>query len=186
MKFFEMIFFIVSLMLVLKIVVFIVKSLTNFQDDKISFAVKVKKEHLDKLTSLEFEGFCKWLFENTGQYKSVEITPPSNDKGHDLILTTLNDETIFVECKRFDEDTETEDFIIGRVICQKLIGAMASSNVKKGIIITTGKIHQNAIDYIEELRKNSLYEIDILTTVDILTLLEYNKNKEDYTITATI
>lgn len=186
MKFFEMIFFIVSLILVLKVVVFVVKSLTNFQDEKISFKVKVKKESLNKLTGIEFEGFCKWLFENTGQYSNVEITPPSNDKGRDLILTTQEGETIFVECKRYDEDTKDENFVIGRVICQKLVGAMVSSNVKKGIIITTGRVNENAREYIEELRENSQYNIDILTTIDILTLLEYSKDKEDYSLTVTI
>lgn len=196
MKMFDMLFWIVFIVLISRIVVFIVKSITNFKDKEFNFTVSVKKENLDRLTGLQFEGFCKWLFEKTGEYSKVELNAEVHDKGRDLILTTKSGEEIYVECKRYydlvipendNEDFRNENYYIGREICQKLIGAMVVNNVHKGIIITTGTVHKNAVEYIDEIRKNTSYDIDILTTEDIVTLLNlYCKDEECYELPVTI
>lgn len=129
---------------------------------------KVKHE-IQHMEGREFEIFCEWLFKHMGEYKSVTLTEATNDEGKDLILVDENDKTIFVECKRYTEKaTETEDFMIGREICQKLVGAIVSEGLKQGIIITTGSIHQNAWDYMTKLEKNSDIAIDIMNLDDIM------------------
>jgi len=35
----------------------------NLKEEKIKFTMNVKKENIQSMTGLEFEGFCKWLFE---------------------------------------------------------------------------------------------------------------------------
>lgn len=121
----------------------------------------------------QFEIFCNWLFKNMGKYESVTLTPERNDKGRDLILVDRSSETTLVECKRYtDKATITEEFMIGREICQKLIGAMVVDNVKKGIVITTGNVHQNAWDYINKLEKNTDIRIEIMNLDDIMKVIQ--------------
>lgn len=97
------------------------------------------KHEIKQMEGRDFEYFCEWLFKKTGKYKSVTLTQAENDEGRDLILVDENNEFIFVECKRYTENaTINENFMIGREICQKLIGAMVVDNISKGIIVTTG------------------------------------------------
>lgn len=133
---------------------------------------KIKHE-IEYMEGRQFERFSEWLFKNIGKYKSVTLTPAANDEGRDLILIDADDNTIFVECKRYTENaTVTEDFMIGREICQKLVGAMVADTIKRGIIITTGNIHQNAWDYIVKLEKNSDIRIEIITLDDIMRMIK--------------
>lgn len=133
---------------------------------------KIKHE-IEYMEGRQFERFSEWLFKNIGKYKKVTLTPAANDEGRDLILIDADDNTIFVECKRYTENaTVTEDFMIGREICQKLVGAMVADTIKRGIIITTGNIHQNAWDYIVKLEKNSDIRIEIITLNDIMRMIK--------------
>ncbi|MFR1709582.1 MAG: restriction endonuclease [Clostridium sp.] len=159
------------------------------------FTMRVKKENINKLTGLQFEGFCQWLFQNNPEYKDVELAPPNNDGGVDLILTDTNDEKIYVECKRYDynqdlanndDNNGSEEFFIGRVICQKLVGAMVANNVKRGIIVTTGSISPNALEYIGKLEENSDLSLKIYTMDNILKLIESHDNREDYELVVEI
>lgn len=136
--------------------------------------IKYEIEHMD---GREFEIFSEWLFKNMKKYKSVTLTPAVNDEGKDLILTDENNNTIFVECKRYtDKATSTEEFMIGREICQKLVGAIVADGIKKGIIITTGNVHQNAWDYIVKLDKKGEIDIEIMKLDDIMRAIqEINK-----------
>ncbi|WP_186430863.1 restriction endonuclease [Clostridium sp. BSD9I1] len=135
------------------------------------------KHEIEHMEGREFEIFSEWLFKNMGKYKSVTLTPATNDEGRDLILVDRNDATTFVECKRYtDNATTTENFMIGREICQKLVGAIVAEGIKQGIIITTGNVHQNAWDYIVKLEKNSTVGIQVMTSDDIMrTIQEINK-----------
>lgn len=139
---------------------------------------KIKHE-IEHMEGRQFEIFSEWLFKNTGKYKSVTLTPSVNDEGRDLILTDNHDNTIFVECKRYTENaTVTEDFMIGREICQKLTGAIVAEGIKQGIIITTGNIHQNAWDYIVKLEKNSDIRMEIITLKDIMRMIQEINSSE--------
>ncbi|MBU3072536.1 restriction endonuclease [Clostridium estertheticum] len=126
------------------------------------------KECLIGMDGREFEKFCVILFKSTGEYESVNITPYKYDGGKDIILTTkISNEKIYVECKRYTpKATSKEEFMIGREIYQKLIGAMDGEGIHKGIIITTGNVHYNAHEYIKKLELNddnkklSIIELD--------------------------
>lgn len=191
-----------EIFLLLIVLILLFKSLTPFIEkvrglkiEQLNFTMRVKKENINKLTGLQFEGFCQWLFQNSPEYKNVELTPHGNDGGVDLILTDTNDEKIYVECKRYDANQElanTDDnngpgeFFIGRVICQKLVGAMVANNIKKGIIVTTGSVSPNALEYIGKLEENSDLSLKIYTMDNILKLIESHGNQEDYELAVEI
>lgn len=131
------------------------------------------RDWIEHMEGREFEEFCEWLFKKTGTYKKVVLTQESNDGGKDLILTDANDEITYVECKRYSGfSTVTEDFMIGREICQKFVGAMTVDGVNKGIIITTGNVHRNAWDYICRIEKNTNLKIDIIQFDEIMRMVE--------------
>lgn len=155
------------------------KKYTNLTD--LDFG-KIKNE-IKCMEGRQFEVFCEWLFKNTDEYKNVILTKATNDEGRDLILTDKNDETIFVECKRYTQRaTTTEEFMIGREICQKLVGAMISEGVKRGIIITTGNIHKNAWDYITKLESNTDIKIDVININDIIRMIQDINKPEVLTV----
>ncbi|MEW8957179.1 restriction endonuclease, partial [Clostridium sp.] len=132
---------ILCLAYVTKTIVYIIDKLLKFKDEKIQFTMDVKKESIMSMTGIEFEAFCRWLFEGTGEYKYVEITQARGDGGKDLILIDKNEEKTYVECKRFDSEEKLETIenkgdikklVIGREVCQNLVGAMISNNIDKG------------------------------------------------------
>jgi HJR/Mrr/RecB family endonuclease len=90
---------------------------------------------LRKMNSRQFEIFCAELYKAQGH--RVKLTPPGNDYGRDVIV----DGDIFVECKHYYGSWE-----VGREICQKLLGSMQMFKARKGVIFTTGKIHNNAYE----------------------------------------
>jgi restriction system protein len=89
------------------------------------------------LNGSEFEKFCFELLKASGF--NCRLTPPTNDYGRDIIITTKDGE-IFVEAKHYTGNNS----VVGREICQKLLGSMQQFNAVSGIVITTGKIHNNA------------------------------------------
>lgn len=182
----------IMIMIVIKAITPLIKSVVTFKDEKIKFKIKVKKESINNMTGLEFESFSAWFFEEVYGFKDVVITQSTNDGGVDLIITDDDGEKMYVECKRYGKLKNKEkdeikanlehNFIIGREICQKLVGAMTLKNIKRGVIMTTGDINTNAINYVEELRKNSGIDIRFITMEDILESLEKVQNDVDYSI----
>lgn len=131
----------------------------------------VDENYLLSLHPRSFEKFCSLLFFKLG-YK-IELTDYERDGGKDIILTDENEEKIFVECKRWTQASEKAGYMIGREICQKLVGAMVQNNVKKGMIITTATIHKNAIEFKKDLIKNnSDIELELIDMDGILDLVE--------------
>lgn len=192
MELYEICFLLILLILLVKSLSPLIMMFVKYNDEKLKFTIQVKKESIHKMTGLEFEGFCKWLFQEDPNFKNVELTPPANDYGVDLILTTLNDEKIYVECKRYDLIESHEggklntkddlDFTIGRVICQKLVGAMVANNIKTGYIVTTGSIHANALEYMNKLKANSDINLQFFTMTDIVEILENRKDNKEYSL----
>lgn len=192
MKLYEVCILIILLILLIKSISPLVTILVKYNEEKLKFNISVKKENIQKMTGLEFECFCKWLFEEDPHFKNVELTPSLNDGGVDLILTTLEEEQIYVECKRYDLIEAHEggklitkkdlDFTIGREICQKLVGAMVANNIKTGYIVTTGSIHANALEYMNKLKANSDINLQIFTMTDIVEILEGRKDKKEYSL----
>jgi len=112
---------------------------------------------INKVTPRQFEILCAGLFQSTGKYTKVEITAATCDYGRDIILTSkINgfEEITFVEVKHYAKNN-----MIGREICQKLLGSCNMFNVEKAIIITTGTYHKNAYECAG--RVNNLQLMDI-------------------------
>lgn len=174
----------------LKTIITLYDRCVKFKDKKFKFTIDVKRDSINKMSELEFEGFCKWLFEGTGEYSNVELISDSNDNGVNIILTDLSNKKIFVECKRYntitDDSINNEDCVISGITCQKLTGAMVANNIKYGIIITTGNINPNSIEYVNKLKNGTDIDIKILTMADIIKMLENRIDKIDYPINVII
>lgn len=131
----------------------------------------VDENYLLNLHPRGFEKFCSLLFYKLG-YK-VELTQYEYDGGKDIILIDENQEKIFVECKRWTQASTNSGYMIGREICQKLVGAMIQNGVKKGMVITTAPIHKNALEFKKDLIKNnSDIELELIDMNRILELVE--------------
>lgn len=116
--------------------------------------VKVSKAQLEfllhYLSPRQFEVFCAELFKGLGY--DVELTPEGNDGGKDVILN----DRIYVECKRFNKS------MIGREICQKLLGAVEADGMEKGIIFTNGMLHENGKEMLLKTNRLELWNIDTI------------------------
>ncbi|MVX64823.1 hypothetical protein GKZ28_14080 [Clostridium chromiireducens] len=106
---------------------------------------------LKLLSPRQFEYFCAELFKALGH--KVYLMPDGPDGGKDVIV----DDEIYVECKRYNGS-----FMIGREICQKLLGAVEADNMKKGIVFTNGKIHNNGAEMFAKTRRLELWNIDTI------------------------
>lgn len=117
----------------------ILYSLFKFISDYIYVIINDDNSDILKgLTPRQFEILCGELFRHQGY--SVEVSKATNDYGRDIILEK-NGEVTFVECKYYSGDSS-----VSREICQKLIGAVIMLKADKGIVITTGNIHKNAVE----------------------------------------
>lgn len=187
---FEFIIILMISIILIKVATNLFTKVTNFRRDEFKYSVNVTKDNINHLSDYEFKGFCKWLLESTDDYSSIVFYESDQEDDKDIILTTSNNEKIYVECKRLnlsdcdDSDLDEEDLQIGRAVCQKLVGSMISDNIKKGIIITTGTIHPNARKYIEKLQENSNISLEILTTPKIIEMLQ--RTDKTYSLEVTI
>lgn len=105
---------------------------------------------LKVLSPRQFEYFCAELFKGLGH--EVYLMPDGQDGGKDVIV----DDEIYVECKRYNTS------MIGREICQKLLGAVEADNMKKGIVFTNGKIHNNGAEMFAKTGRLELWNIDTI------------------------
>lgn len=116
---------------------------------------------LSTLDGYQFEELCTKLLLN--QFDRAIRTQNSNDFGKDIIAYKGQKKYV-IECKHYISGGS-----IGRPIIQKLHSAMMHENTNNGIIITTSKLAQNALNYINDLNKQNAY-IDIITTSDLIEL----------------
>lgn len=140
-----------------------IASLFKKNDNK--YLYKDVISYLYKLTPTEFEYFCAEIFKQLG-YKDVKVTKATNDFGRDIVMKDKNGETVFVECKYYNRNN-----LIGREICQKLLGSLDMFGVDKGIIITTSTFHRNALE-VKRLVGKRLKFIDINELLVILKKLD--------------
>lgn len=119
---------------------------------------KMKQAIIDA-SPRQFEIICANLFRMNGHY--VELTPEGNDYGRDVIV----DDEIYVECKHY---VGTE--MVGREICQKLIGSCAANGIRHGIVITAGAFHENACEYADRLNGNGEFYLELWDIDDLLEL----------------
>ena len=103
---------------------------------------------LDGLDGYQFEELIAKIMKKKG-YDKIKVTPKSRDGGKDITMENSKGETILVECKH--------QSFVGRPIIQKLQGAINHEENQnpdkevKGIIVTSGKFSQEAIDYNKEI-----------------------------------
>ena len=183
---FKIFFLFIFIIIILKIATNLFMKMYRFNDEKLKFTMDVKSESINKMSELEFEGFCKWLLEGTNDYISVQKTFSKKDGDIDLILNKPNNEVAYVECKRFsnieENETDSKKFITGVEVCQKLVGIMVANNIKHGIIMTTGMVNQNALDYVEQLNENSNLLLEFITMKDIVHMLQERENSDEYSL----
>lgn len=123
----------------------------------------VNLKDLHSLSPLEFEHWCAELLINKG-YTDVVITPPSKDGGKDIICKN-GSELCYAECKRYFYSNSAEYFIDIEVV-RKLLGAMEADSIKNGIIMTSGMVNQEVIDYVHTLPDS--YSITIYDGKDLV------------------
>lgn len=119
-----------------------------------------KEKLLTKLvndTPEEFEKFCGELYKKLG-YK-VTVMPEGPDGGKDVIAIDKSNNKIYIECKRYHPKN---GLIVGREICQKLIGSCAMDSVDRAIVFTTGKINSNAYNYQRELNNKGKFKLELV------------------------
>ena len=88
-------------------------------------------------------------------YKEINVIPAHDDGGKDVTCLDKEGRKVYVECKLWNPDNF--DSQVGRPVAQKLAGAMLADGVKKGVIITTAAISEEARNYVKNLPKE--YEI---------------------------
>lgn len=108
----------------------------------------MKEILLETLDGYEFQKFVADLFEKLG-FVNLQLGPPTADGGIDISMeekSVIGHIRFIVECKHHPEGT------IGRPVVQKLHSAvMATPTLDKGLIVTSGKFSNQAIQYAEEV-----------------------------------
>ncbi len=115
------------------------------------------------LSPYEFEHWCEIFLEKEG-YIIENIKNKSGDGVVDIICKR-GTETYYVECKKHHKKTKTK-LIIDTNTVNKLIGAMVKDEIKNGMIITTGILSKEAIQYIKTMPKE--YNLKLYDGTDLI------------------
>ena len=120
---------------------------------------------LDDLSGFELEDVIEDVFRNLG-YENVRQAERTADEGRDILMEEVVDGTrrgIVVECKH----TGT----VGRPVVQKLHSAIATfefGGPKRGMVVTTGRFTNPAIEYAQRLQRNDdPYPIELIDGEDL-------------------
>lgn len=84
---------------------------------------------------------------------TVEMTGGGSDEGRDLLIHHP-DGLIIVECKHYPRGT------VGRPIVQKLHSALITGRSRRGMVLTTGRISAEAVEYANRLTDVSIELFD--------------------------
>ena len=127
---------------------------------KINYNFNEIEKMIRNMNPREFEEFIAELYKKLG-YR-VELTSETSDGGKDVILyDTKRKKKIYVECKHYAKNN-----LVGREICQKLLGAMYADKIDEGIIVTTGGFHRNAL-----MIQNKVNNLEFVDMKKILNLI---------------
>jgi restriction endonuclease Mrr len=120
---------------------------------------------LDDLSGFEFEDLMEDVFRNLG-YENVRQAPTTADEGRDVIMEEVVDGTrraVVVECKHTGS--------VSRPVVQKLHSAIATLDYdgpKRGMVVTTGRFTNPAVEYADRLRANDdPYPIELIDGTDL-------------------
>lgn len=92
---------------------------------------------------VEFEDFCADVFTQLGW--TTEVTPPRNDGGYDIVMTSTDGIEAIVECKCYSSGHS-----VGRPAIQKLKGANAALDCDVLYFVTTSTYSKEAVTYAME------------------------------------
>lgn len=101
---------------------------------------------LDKMSGFEFEELVADILTRL-RHGKVEKILYTQDKGRDILVRSP-DGLIVVECKHHPKGS------IGRPVVQKLHSAVITSKATKGMLVTTGRFTQEALEYAGNLSKS--------------------------------
>lgn len=107
-----------------------------------------KSETIQTLLDLhwrDFEHLIERLYRKMGY--ETQITPAQKDKGRDVIASKRTPgalEHLRIECKLYKEEP------IGLIIVQRLLGVISSEKVNKGVLVTSSRFTQPAIEFASE------------------------------------
>lgn len=135
----------------------------------------LKLEQLRKMNPYQFERYIAKMYQQLG-YSNAYATQRSNDEGRDVIMN--HDKTgqlYFVECKRYSEDT-----VISRPIVQKLQG-VCSAYAAKGIIITTGRYTDPALNFAKKVGIECVRVPQLLDMIERAEKVEREKEQVEST-----
>lgn len=134
-----------------------IKVLTDTIDNIRKYHAKLNlNSELHNLSPREFELWCAEYLRAKG-YKNVTVSPVGADSGVD-IGCILDNELIFVECKRYLLSHNAKYKVDANTI-RTLVGAMEGSNVKRGMVVTTGIVTNDALEFIKTLPDEYMIEI---------------------------
>ena len=105
----------------------------------------------------DFENLCAQVYETMGY--NVQITPPTNDGGYDLVMMKDDEKTI-VECKCYSINHK-----VGRPSIQKVVGANNVVLADHVIFITTSDYSAAAISYAKEAG------VELINGMDFINIL---------------
>lgn len=130
---------------------------------------------LETLDGYDFEKLCAKIFQKLN-YGTVDIMPFSGDAGRDLLIHSPSG-LIIVECKHQPHSN------VGRPVVQKLHSATVSNRAFKGILITSGRFSQEAVDHANTLiPKIEMLDQKILTDLATRAGIELILEGESHTV----
>lgn len=113
-------------------------------------------QEVQQMSWRDFEWFCKFLLESIG-YDSVSVTSSKYDGGVDNIAFK-NGEKVFVQDKHWSKYGSRKKRYVPVEIVRALAGSMQQKSVKKGIVIATVPVFEQAK---REARKLNIEIIDL-------------------------
>lgn len=156
-----------SIKLILKIISLIKFYVKENKDIKRLKEGKLSLSDLNNLSPKEFQLWCASFLKKEG---FIDVSMNYDDTCKNIICSK-NDDTYYAKCIKCYQCKDMNHFVTTEV-CRQLVGAMVGDNIKKGIIVTTGSITKEAIDYI-----SSLPESYSITVYDVKSLVnEYNES----------
>ncbi|PDX31515.1 restriction endonuclease [Helicobacter pylori] len=123
-----------------------------------SWFEKISKQFLQEHDSAnEYESIDLWY--------DWELRGKERDKGIDIVITTSNKEYIAVQCKFHQNSISYNDI---SPFLFKLQSGVGEVRFKKGIIISTSNLTSEALNEIEDIRKNEGIDIVEITEEDFI------------------
>ncbi len=123
-----------------------------------SWFEKVSKRFLKEHDSAdEYESIDLW--------SDWELRGKERDRGIDMVITTASKEYIAVQCKFHQDSVSLNDIA---TFLSKLQSGVGEIGFKKGIIISTSNLSSNALEEIEQIRKNKGIDIVEISEEDFI------------------